>query len=69
MIGRFHYLSLSLEVLGSILAHTTPLSWIATARVAVCPLLSLTGPRAAAVHKFSAIFISTASSHIMKIWF
>jgi len=69
LIGRFHYLSLSLEVLGSILAHTTPLSWIATARVAVCPLLSLTGPRAAAVHKLSAVFIGTASIHIIEIWF
>jgi len=45
------------------------LDWIATARVAVCPSLSLTGPRAAAVHKFNAIFIGAASIHIMKIWF
>jgi len=47
----------------------TPLGWIATAKVVVCPSLSLTGPRAAAVHKFSAIFIGTASIHIIKIWF
>ena len=57
-IGRFHYLST--QPGGSSLnagTHLTPLGWIATARVAVCPSLSLTGPRAAAVDKFSAIQI------------